>query len=174
MNKYIKFFVLVTGLLGLIAFFLPLVAVKDSGVKGAISAFTIVKGIDKASDVVEGSAAAAGTAAEKQAVKEANNALGQVKGIVLAIFAPALLLTILGGIGTMRGRFGRGMGTGALLFGVIGLAIWALLNSAAQEAGGSGGSVAGIGLHMLLITGIGGALGGLFALIKPDRGRAPA
>lgn len=168
MAKATKFIVLAAGLLGLIGFFLPLISVNKSGVEGKLSAFQIVKGIDSAQDVVENEGAAvAGTAAEKEMVGDANEALGAVKGIVLALFVPALFLTLFGGIGTAKKRFGRGLGIGSLLFGVIGLAVWALLNSAAEGS-------AGIGLHMLLLTGVGGALGGLIATIKPDRNEVAA
>jgi hypothetical protein len=167
--KATKFIVLAAGIVGLIAFFLPLVAVKDSGVKGAISAFQIVKGIDSAQDVVEGGTAT-NPAADRAAAKDANEALGKVKGIVLALFVPAALLTLFGGIGAKKQRFGRGLGVGSLLVGLLGLAIWALLSTAAKEAGGDGGSVAGIGLHLLMLTGLGGLIGGLAALVKPDRG----
>jgi hypothetical protein len=168
--KFTKFVVLAAGLAGLLAFFLPLVSVKDSGIKGAISAFQIVKGIDSASDVVDQAAVTAGSAADRAMARDANQALGAIKGIVLALFVPAVLLTLLGGLGTARKRFGRGMGAGSLVVGVIGLAIWAILNSAASEAGSDGGSAAGIGLHLLLLTGLGGLVGGLLALVKPDRG----
>jgi hypothetical protein len=165
MVKANKFIVLAAGVLGLIGFFLPLVSVAQSGVKGTLSAFQIVKGIDSAQDVVSTEGAAiAETAEGKAAVGEANDALGAVKGIVLALFVPALFLTLFGGIGAAKKRFGRGLGIGSLLFGIVGLGIWALLNSAAEGS-------AGIGLHMLLLTGLGGAVGGLMATIKPERGQ---
>jgi len=175
--KLTKFIVLVGGILGIIAFFLPLIAVKDSGVEGALSAFTIVKGIDQASDVINDKAvAAAADSAEEFASqkKDANDALGAVKGVVLAIFAPALLLVVIGGVGVMRKKFGRLGGTGALLFGLIGLGIWAVLNSAANDVASDAhaGSVKGIGMYLLAVTGACGILGGLMTLVKPDRGEA--
>lgn len=168
MSKAAKFIVLGAGILGLIGFFLPMISVQKSGIEGKLSAFQIVKGIDSAQDVVgEAGAAAAGTADEKRAVSEANDALGAVKGIVLALFVPALLLALFGGIGAAKKRFGRGFGVTSLLVGLLGLGIWALLSSAAEGS-------AGIGLHMLLLTGLGGIIGGLVATVKPDRGMAMA
>jgi len=168
MVKATKYIVLAAGLIGLVAFFMPLIAVEKSGVEGKLSAYRIVKGIDSAQDVVKESGAAAGSVQDKQAVEEANAALGDVKGIVLAIFGPALLLAVFGGIGAARKRFGRGLAIPSFLIGLIGLGIWALLNSAASAAGG-GESVAGIGMHMLMLTGLGGTIGGLFGMVKPDR-----
>ena len=132
--KASKFIILAAGILGLLAFFLPLVAVKDSGVKGALSAFQIVKGLDGAQDQVSANAkeldvqlAAMNTTVNGRAAtsKDANEALGAVKGVVMAIFAPALLLAIIGGIAASRKKLGRLGGFGALFFGLIGLAIWA-------------------------------------------------
>lgn len=167
MIKATKYIVLAAGVIGLIAFFLPLIAVQKSGIEGKLSAFQIVKGIDSAQDVVKD--APAGTVQDRTAVRDANSALGAIKGVVLAIFAPALLLVIFGGVGAAKKRFGRGLAIPSMIFGLLGLLIWAVLNAAASEGGGGGESVAGIGMHLLLFTGLGGALGGLIATIKPDR-----
>ncbi len=164
MRKAAKFIILGAGLIGLLAFFLPLIAVEKSGVEGKLSAYTIVKGIDKAQDIV--GSAATGSADEEQAVDEANDALSDVKAVVLAIFVPALLLAIMGGIAVARRRIGRGFGIMSLLVGLLGLAIWAILNSAATAP--SGESAAGIGMHMLMLTGLGGIVGGIIAKIKPE------
>src|SRR5690242_10275172 len=76
--KFTKFIVLAGGLLGLLAFFLPLVAVKDSGVTGALSAYRIVKGIDSADQVIEHANSAAVDGYDKseefQATKKDANA----------------------------------------------------------------------------------------------------
>ncbi len=178
-----KFLVLVGGIVGIVSFFLPLIAVKDSGVEGAVSAFQIVKGLDKASEVVTGAAGElaktaeeAGAAELQKATAEANDAFGKIKTVVMAIYAPALLLLIIGAIAVMKKQFGRVGGTFAFLFGLIGLGIWAILNAAANEVaadiakgGGAGESVKGIAMHLLMVTGALGLVGGLMALIKPER-----
>ncbi len=162
MTKATKYIVLVAGIVGLVAFFLPLIAVQKSGIEGKLSAYRIVKGIDKADQVV----ASAGPG-DPTSVAEANKALSAVKGIVLAIFVPALLLAIFGGVGAARRRFGRGLAIPSMIFGLLGVGIWALLDAAASA--GPGESVAGVGMHLLLITGLLGFLGGLIATVKPDR-----
>jgi hypothetical protein len=53
-------------------------------------------------------------------------------------------------------------GTFSLLSGLIGLGIAMILKSAAEGDGG-------IGLTLLLVTGVAGVVGGLAALIKPER-----
>jgi len=134
--KATKYIVLAGGLVGLASFFLPLVSIQRDGFSGTASAFEVVR--DASSDVAS------------------------LKGIVMAIFAPAALLALLGGLGVMRRRFGRVAGTFALLSGLAGLGIAALLKSA---AGGDGG----IGLSLLLLTGATGIIGGVIALAKPER-----
>ena len=179
--RFTKFIVLAGGLIGLLAFFMPLVAVKHSGTTGALSAFRIVKGLDEAGQAISSAdTASVGGAQEREAarvsVAEANEALSSVKGVVLAIFAPALLLALIGGVAVLRKKFGRLGGVGALLFGGIGLGIWAILNTAANEVAAEGGTgdVKGIGMYLLMFTGLCGLVGGILALAKPDRGPATA
>lgn len=91
------------------------------------------------------------------------------KGYTLLVFGPPLLLLVLGGIALKRGKFGRLGGVGALLLGG-----WACLFAAALmsviEKDSGGGAEVGAGTYVFLVAGILGALGGLLALIKPDRG----
>jgi hypothetical protein len=177
MTKLPKFVVLGAGLIGVLAFFLPLLAVKDAGSQGKVSAFQIIKGLGKAQDVVDEVGKQAGMAAEqagiekqevKRVTKDVDSTLGAIKAVVMAVFLPALLLLVFGAVGALRGAFGRVLGIFSLIFGLVGLGIWALLNAAAQEVSDSGAG-AGIALHLLLLTGIGGAVGGLLATIKPER-----
>jgi hypothetical protein len=175
--KFSKFAVLLAGLVGIAAFFLPLIAVKNSGVEGALSAFQIVTGVDSAKEIVDNALAESAQAyVDKANIAEASSAaksaLNEVKGVTLALFAPAVLLAILGIVGLIRQQFGRLAGTGSVLLGLLGLAVWAVLNQAANDAAvdiTAGESVKGIGMHLLLGTGALGFLGGLLALIKPDR-----
>lgn len=169
--KATKFVVLAAGILGIVSFFLPLIAVQKSGIEGKLSAFVIVKGIDKASEVVNGGAAAAASAAD---VSEANDALAKIKGIVLGIYAPAALLLLIGAIGVARKKFGRVAGTFSLLIGLIGLGIASLLLTAAKDPGVSqandSGGVAGVGMYVMFLAALLGAVAGLVTLVKPDRG----
>lgn len=174
--KASKFIVLVGGLLGIISFFLPMVAVSQRNAGGdqasvTVSAFQIVKGIEVAKvavDKADGSHEDVMVHAEAQ---EAKKGLDSIKGIVMAIFAPALLLVLIGGLGVMRKKFGRVAGTFSLLFGLVGLGIAMLLRSAAADAASDGGS-GGIALTILLLTGVAGIAGGILALAKPERASA--
>lgn len=163
--KASKFIVLVGGILGIVAFFLPLVSVERNGKSASVSAFQVVKGLDAVQNELEkdnvrvSAAAYGGTAA----LNEANDGLENAKGIVLGMFAPALLLAAIGGAGVGRKKFGRVAGSFTLLFGLLALGIGALAKSAA-------GAESGIGITLMLLAGVAGVVGGLITLVKPDRG----
>ncbi len=158
--KATKFIILVGGILGLLSFFLPLVSVHRAEGKATVSALQIIKGLETVSVAVD--------TAEVHSVRDvevrgaAKQDLGAMKGIVMAVFAPALLLALIGGIAVSRKRFGRGSAALALVFGLIGLGIGAVLNGAAEGDGG-------IAITLLLVTGVCGTVGGLIGLVKPER-----
>jgi len=158
--KASKFVVLVGGILGILAFFLPLVSVERQGTKASVSAYQIIKGLDQVEVAVDDGMRRA--AVDVEMGGEAKKDLGAIKGIVMAVFAPALLLVLIGGAGVARKRFGRVAGTFSLLLGLVGLGIGAILKSAAEGDGG-------IGLTLLLVTGIAGVVGGIATLVKPER-----
>jgi hypothetical protein len=160
--KASKFIVFLGGVLGIIAFFLPLITVTTHGQKIQPSAMQIFKGVDAIGHEVDTNKElrASMTAGSVSATKDGASA---VKGIVIAVFLPAIMLALLGGIGVARRRFQRVAGTFSLVFGVIGLAIAGLLVAAAEGDSGAG-------IMLLLATGALGFVGGLLALIKPDRG----
>jgi len=164
--KASKFLVLAGGILGILAFFLPMVTLHRADYSGSASAFQLIKGLSVASDAVSSEDVRA-AAMSSESVQSAKEGLDAMKGIVMAIFVPAILLAAIGALGVSKRRFGRVAGVFSLLFGLIGLGIGALLNSAA-------GPDAGIGLTLLLGTGVLGAVGGLFALIKPERAATAA
>jgi hypothetical protein len=163
--KATKFIVLVGGIIGILSFFLPLVSVHRGDFTGKVSAFQVIKGLDTVS--VEVDSADARTSMDVATRSEAKKDIGAMKGIVMAIFAPAALLALIGGLGVARRRFGRGAATLCLLFGLIGLGIAAILKGAAEGD-------AGIGLTLLLLTGVSGVVGGIAGLVKPERFVEPA
>lgn len=165
--KASKFIVLAGGIIGILAFFLPMVTVEQGNVSSSVSAFQIVKGLDTASVAVgsqEVSVAIADAGGDAGAAKDM---LDGMKTFVLAMFVPALMLLVIGGLGVMRKQFGRVAGTFSLLFGLAGLGIGALLKSAAEGD-------SGIGLTLMLLTGVAGIVGGLITLVKPERPVIPA
>lgn len=175
MVKAAKFMVLVAGIAGLIAFFLPFLKAESQGKSASISAFQAVKGIDTALEKTDAAAAGATTAEAKSATAEIADVVNKVKAFLYAMYAPAVLLFLFGLIGVIKKKFGRGFGVLSLLLGLVALGFWALLFMAAGEANkdntASDVKVAlGLGVHLLLVTGILGFLGGITATVKPDRG----
>lgn len=171
--KASKFVVLVGGVLGLIAFFLPLIAVQKSGVSGKLSAYRIVAGITAAQQVVDKASALPEAQPNKKDFKEANDTLGAIKGIVIGLFVPVWLLLLIGGIGAARKKFGRVAGSFSLLVGLIGLGVASLLLGAAQDktvTSVTNESVAGVGMYVMFLAAALGAIGGIMTLIKPDKG----
>ena len=176
MVKAAKFMVLVAGLMGLVAFFLPFLSVEAEGKSVSVSAFQAVRGIsvvEKEVDKAAGAATAA-TAEGQAALGELDEVLTKVKSFLYAMYAPALLLVLFGLIGVVKQKFGRGFAILSLLMGLIALGFWALLFMAAGEANKGEGQgdaqvALGLGVHLLLGTGILGFLGGIINTVKPDR-----
>jgi hypothetical protein len=165
--KASKFIVLVGGILGILAFFLPMVTVQQQDFSGSVSAFQIIKGLDAVSVAAGSTEASVALASAGTSSQSAKDALDGMKAIVMAIFVPALMLVLIGGLGVYRKKFGRVAGTFSLLFGLLGLGIGAMLKSAAEGD-------SGIGLTLLLVTGVAGIVGGLITLVKPERPVIPA
>lgn len=168
-----KILVLVGGVLGIASFFMPYFTAHDSRTDSdiSISPYVAFSGVDSIQDVAEGAAvdAAAELGADKAAsvqsnMAEVNEMLDSIKTFLLIPIAPAIFLILFGALG-MKGRFGRGLGAGSLIFGILGLGIWALLNAALGEAEDIN---AGLGLTILMASGALGLLGGLMGLIKPE------
>jgi len=165
--KASKFIVLAGGILGILAFFLPMVSVDRGDHSGTVSAFQIFKGLDQLSAQAGSEEIHLATASARASAAEAKEGLDGMKGIVMAIFAPAILLLLIGGLGVARKKFGRVAGAFSLIFGLVGLGIGGLLKSAAEGD-------SGIGLTLLIVTGVAGVVGGLMALVKPERAQAHA
>jgi hypothetical protein len=160
--KASKFIVLAGGILGILAFFLPMVSVQRGELRATVSAFQVVKGLDEIKVQADREAVDVKVASAGASMREAKDGVDKLKGIIMAFFAPALLLAAIGGLGVARKKFGRGAGALSLVLGLIGLGIGAMLKAAAEGD-------SGIGLTLLIVTGLAGVVGGLLALIKPER-----
>ncbi len=158
--KAAKFIILVGGIVGILSFFFPLVSVHRAEGTVTVSALLIIEGLDTVSVAVDSEHVH--TVRDVEVRGEAQKDFGAMKGIVLAVFVPALLLALIGGIAVWRKRFGRGSAALALIFGLVALGIGAVLTNAAEGDGG-------IAIKLLLLTGVAGSLGGLIGLVKPER-----
>ncbi|MBI5499177.1 MAG: hypothetical protein HY907_02970 [Deltaproteobacteria bacterium] len=172
--KYTKFAVIAGGVLGLIAFFMPLIHVKQNGFEGKASAFDVIKGLSAAEDAAstgEGVAAGLGETDAARLAGDVKEGANTAKWIMYIPFVPCAFFVLFGGLGLLR-RYGRLLGVGTLIFGLMGLGFWALLRAAAKESGVE--DSLGSGVSMLLVSYLLGTLGGLVALIKPEPKVAPA
>lgn len=162
--------VVIGGLLGLVGFFMPFVTMKRDGFAVTMSASQFVRGQIphvKADDKYQQEVltSADGRAAMQAGVDESAKAienLQEIKTFIIVVYAVPAVLLLLGVIGLLRQRFGRGIGTLCLLLGLGVLGIGTLLQSASEGQ-------AGLGVTLLLPAGAAVALGGLIALIKPLR-----
>lgn len=171
-----KYLTLVGGIAGLAGFFLPFVtfAATDGTMTGQISAFQIVRGIDDVSELMSGAAPALATNEQlRQWAVEFNTSMADYRGAVVGCYVPALLLALVGALAGMRRKMGRLAGLLALAVGAANAGIWLLFDTVSKEETSRDVSAAlGLGLGLLLAAGVAGMVGGLGALLLPDRGRA--
>ncbi len=167
-----KLLVLLGAIAGIASFFLPLLhwEHKDPKVKLSVSGFKYVAGVSATRDLFETDATLS-PEQEKQLLDDANEGLTKARGGVYMIYAPVALLILIA-LFSMVAGLGRGKGILALLAGGAALLFWSVLNSALKEKG-DGLLSAGLGMTLILAVAGGGILGGLVALVKPDRKAAP-
>jgi uncharacterized membrane protein YkgB len=109
---------------------------------------------------------------DKKNLSDVGDFFTKVKAFVYGIYAPALLIVLLGVIGVLKKKFGRGSGVLAVLFALVTLAVWGFLFMLAGEVnkGGNTKLALGLGTHLLLGTGILALVGGITNTFKPDYG----
>jgi hypothetical protein len=171
-----KFLVLVGGIAGVAGFFLPFFSFaseKDQLVI-SVSAYQIVSGIDDVNQLVEGAKPmAAANADAKQALVAVNEELEKYRFALVAVFAPAVALALLGALAGVRRRMGRIAGIIAILLGLANVSVWLLFYQVAVDEPGMTATM-GFGLHLVLIAGLLGGFAGFGALLAPDRGDVAA
>jgi hypothetical protein len=168
--KVAKLIVLLGGILGVLAFFLPMASLEHQGKHVSISAFQLFTGVRDLEDQVDTTTAVEGmTPAELgKAKQDVYETLSEIKGIVLACFLPGALLALIGLIAVARRKFGRLAGIVSILLGVVALLVFAGLNTGAEAS--AGGAARGPALFLLLGTGALGCIGGLLAMVSPEYG----
>jgi hypothetical protein len=168
--KLAKLIVLLGGILGVLAFFLPMASFEHHGKHASVSAFQLFTGVSDLEDRVDGTKAVEGMTPEQlgKAKQDVYETLSEIKGIVLACFLPGALLALIGLIGVARGKFGRLAGIVSILLGAVALLVFAGLNTGAEASAGE--AARGPALFLLLGTGALGCVGGMLALVSPERG----
>lgn len=171
-----KFMLLAGGLVGLIGFFLPFFKWThgDSGV--SISAFNALKGVGDAREILSEEIAKMPEPQVQKAIADFNDIVKKAGSFVLIFYIPTALMFLVGLVNTIRRKMGRLAGLLGFISGVAAILCWVLWQQAlssdeAKQVGDATSAAATMatGLHLILISGVIGAIGGLGALVKPDR-----
>jgi hypothetical protein len=167
-----KVFVLLAGAAGVIGFFTPLVEYRstDGKLTNDASAFEIARGVDNSHELF-GQAEKLGLSHDdaQKLAKAFDQGMDAYRGTVIAYFAPAGLLLLLGLWLVARDRMGRFGGLLAFIFGGACCAVFATFYLADQASRDTHASM-GLGLYLLAGCGVAGVLAGFGALVNPDRG----
>jgi hypothetical protein len=170
-----KYLILVGGLAGIIGFFLPFARAQhlETKIDQGVSAFQLVKGIDKKEFVAEAEQLHVDKASAEHAAEDLEKGLADAGTYALIAYAPAALLAVIGIFGLVLNRTGRLAGVFAVLLGGASGGVWALLSAAAGAAHPSPNAPTvslAIGAHLLLVAAIVGGVAGPGAVVSPDRG----
>jgi hypothetical protein len=166
-----KYLVLLAGLAGIAGFFLPFVHVHTNTPRfgRAPSAFSLVRSLETLDSMTQGLTALGLAPPEaRQSAEQAHAALETARTAASVIYAPAVLLAIVGIVCGLRRRMGRLAGVLALLLGAASASVWAVFHYVAASDPHHAATLA-LGAHLLLACGITGAVAGLGALLVPDR-----
>jgi hypothetical protein len=167
-----KVLVLLAGVAGVIGFFTPLVEYRstDGKITGDASAFQMARGVDNAAEVfAQGEQLGLSREDAQRLAKVFREGLNAYRGVAIAFFAPAGLLTLLGVLLLLRDRMGRFSALIALILGGACCAVFALFWQADQNSRDASAAL-GLGVYLLLGAGLGGVIAGLGALVSPDHG----
>jgi len=176
-----KFMLLAGGLVGLIGFFLPFMKVENGATNGAVglSGMQMVKGISDARELLSEEVAKMPEPQMQKLVSDMNETLKQAGGLIMMFYIPTALVFLVGLVNTARKKMGRLAGLLGLIAGAAAILVWVLFQQVihSDETSAAGAAAAttvtmGLGLHLILVSGLLGAIGGLGALVKPDRGIA--
>ena len=167
-----KYLVLLAGIAGITGFFLPFVNVhtRDARFGRHPSAFELVRRIETLDSMTQGlTALGIAPPDARQSAEQAHAALETARTAASVIYAPAVLLALLGIVCGLRRRMGRLAGFLALVLGAASAAVWAVFHYVASSDPHHGATL-GLGAHLLLACGAAGVIAGLGALLSPDRG----
>jgi len=189
-----KFIVLAGGIIGLLGFSLPFMkfGVGGSGSVG-VSGFALVKGLPEARELLASEIEKMPEEQIKKAAAELEDSAKKAGGLIMMFYIPTALVLLIGAVNTARGKMGRLAGFLGLLAGGAAILVWVLfqqvmsadVSGAVQHSTGDPTGKAnaeaivdnvsvqmGMGLHLILLSGILGAVAGLGCLVKPDRPEA--
>jgi hypothetical protein len=158
--KLAKLVVLLGGVIGVLAFFVPLANVTVNKTEISVSGYDLFTGMSALEAMADKSNAPEET---KQGAVET---LSEIKGIILVCFLPGALLALVGLVAVARRRFGRLGGVGAIALGVIAFLVFMALSRGAAEAEDG---TAGAAVYLIAASGLLGIAGGSLVVVNPDR-----
>jgi hypothetical protein len=167
-----KYLVLLAGIVGVIGFFLPFVDVHTTEARFGKhpSAFELVRRLDGLDAMTQDlTKLGIGDADAKRMATQAHEQLETARTAASVIYAPAVLLALLGAICGARRRMGRFAGLLALILGAVSAAVWGVFYYVASGDPHRSATM-GLGANLLLACGAAAVIAGLGALILPDRG----
>ncbi len=167
---------LVAGVVGGIAMFLPLFELRQGPVGLSVSAYQLSFGLDRTHKLLDRDLPAV---LERRlpvmlrgARDDARLVVEGAKGAVL-MFVPSLLMIALAIAGFTRRRFGRTLGAAALLCSLLSIGSFIALRAGLIYGLDETGltyvaTTFELGAQLLLFTGIAGAIAAIGALVKPE------
>lgn len=163
--KIAKLIVLLAGITGVVAFFVPMATLIHDGKNYPVSPYQLFVGVHELEKNLDNAPSAMMSDKDKA---DAYEALTDVKGIVIAFYAPGALLLLVGLIGAIRRKFGRFAGLVSVVLGAASFLVFAGMQSLDLDA--AHGITRGPSPYLLAATGLLAVAGGLFSLVSPDRG----
>jgi hypothetical protein len=179
--KVWKHIVFVAGIAAAFGFFVPLIEVQHKKIAVSLSARELSFGLEKTHKILDNKLLDRDLPKilEKRIptdLREDRDDARLVAGIsryAALIYVPALLMVVVGLFGILKRRFGRVLGSLALVLGIASIGAWIGLRYGIayglEEADIPSLSIAmRFGAHMILLGGIVAVLSGLGALVKPE------
>lgn len=178
-----RYLLAVAFVAAIVGSFVPMVAIKYGRITLGLTAMELSFGMDKTRSVAEKELPRLPKVIGKRLdsrLDSLRSDQGDLQLVLeaskwaMAAFIPGLLLGLLGGIAIVRKRMGRVIGMLAIPLGLASIGGWFGLRFAMQYAAAEAdlGKVEvalQVGAHALLVIGGLGVIGGIGALIKPDR-----
>jgi hypothetical protein len=174
--KVAKHVLILLGLVGVLGVVMPLAELRKGPAAVTLSAKELSFGLEKTHGVLDKKLPGF---LEKKIPIDVRDIRDDVKMVAdylkwaVFLFAPAVLLVLIGIVAVMRKQLGRPLASAALLVGVIALGAWIALHKviayALVEADVKGMTIELMsGAHMLVITAATGIGVGIAALVRPD------
>lgn len=180
--KVAKHVLILLGLVGVLGVIMPLAELRKGPVGVTLTAKDLSFGLDKTHAALDRKLpklVEKRLGADVMETREDLKLVADYLRWAVLVFAPAVLLVLIGVVAVTRKRLGRVLAGAALLLGLVALAAWIGLHYAIDyalvEADVKGMTIELLsGAHMLILTAATGIGVGLAALIRPEPLPGPA